>query len=121
MSFDWAEYCELADQMFRSDDGFAPEEARYRAAISRAYYSAVCLSRNRLIENGKLQGPVKNMHSVVPAVLKSGDKGAASIGNKLTQMKVSRSKADYDDDFPGYQHEVKRVLKQARSIISYWG
>lgn len=43
MAFDWAEYVEVAKALI--DAPFAPcDEGKYRAALSRSYYAAYCLT-----------------------------------------------------------------------------
>lgn len=49
MKFDWSEYFNLAQELAAiSSDNFASNEAKLRFAVSRAYYSVFCLSRNYL-------------------------------------------------------------------------
>ena len=46
MSFAWREYLTVAEALLRARNTFAPPEARYRTAISRAYYAAYGAARN---------------------------------------------------------------------------
>ena len=46
MSFPWGDYLKVAEALIRARSTFASPEARYRTAISRAYYAAYCAARN---------------------------------------------------------------------------
>lgn len=46
MSFDWSQYFQLALELIKESDEPASEEAKSRAAISRAYYAVFCRARN---------------------------------------------------------------------------
>ena len=49
MKFDWSEYFNLAQELAAiSSDNFASNKAKLHFAVSRAYYSVFCLSRNYL-------------------------------------------------------------------------
>ena len=45
MSFDWSEYLKLAQELAGQTGNPASQEARLRAAVSRAYYAVFCISR----------------------------------------------------------------------------
>jgi hypothetical protein len=55
MTFNWADYLTLAQQLRQlaaPTKDFSPiSEAAYRAAISRAYYAVFVLCRNYILEN----------------------------------------------------------------------
>lgn len=52
MTFDWSKNLEFAKEQVCVDEHGNVDEAACRAAISRAYYAAFCLSRNYLCHNG---------------------------------------------------------------------
>ncbi len=56
MSFDWSEYFRLAfdlDVRARLEANPQAQEAKWRTAISRAYYAAWCKARNKLLSAEK--------------------------------------------------------------------
>ena len=116
MSFDWSQFLSLVQDLNRAVFRDSTEEARFRSAISRAYYAALHCARKRLLaEDTRVSSSV---HTYVPQAFRdSHDKARKRIGNQLNQLLVSRHKADYDDDFPGLPHERDRVLRQASEVI----
>ena len=116
MSFDWSQFPSLAQDLSKAVFRNSTEEARFRSAISRAYYAALHCARKRLLAEGPRV--FSSVHQDVPKAFRdSHDKARKRIGNQLNQLLLSRRKADYDDDFPGLPHERDRVLKQASEII----
>lgn len=51
MSFDWSEYLNVAKELAGIATNPANQEAKLRAAISRAYYAAFIKARNHLRDN----------------------------------------------------------------------
>lgn len=51
MSFDWAEYLNLAGELCATPTSPSTDEAKYRSAISRAYYAAFGKAKNHLRNN----------------------------------------------------------------------
>jgi len=54
MSFDWADYLTLAQELADQAASSQSTEAKLRSAISRAYYAAFCKESNHLRTNGQL-------------------------------------------------------------------
>ena len=54
MSFDWADYLQLAEALARNPALPGPEEAALRSAISRAYYATYCSARDLAAGRGEL-------------------------------------------------------------------
>lgn len=52
--FDWAQYLTLAEDLREGRGSTVNEEARLRSAVSRAYYTAFCLARDLLIDEGEI-------------------------------------------------------------------
>jgi uncharacterized protein (UPF0332 family) len=50
MPFRWSEYLDLAQELLSRDLSPASDEAKLRAAVSRAYYAALQSAKTRLIE-----------------------------------------------------------------------
>lgn len=100
MSFDWTEYLELAQELVGSSALHATQEARQRAAISRAYYAAFCKCRNYLRDEKEQHVPSGGRaHQFVRDEFKrNSDKLFKRIGYNLERLRSDRNKADYDDD-----------------------
>jgi uncharacterized protein (UPF0332 family) len=99
MSFDWADYLTLADGLNQNPASFGVNEASFRCAASRAYYSAFCSARNVAVAK----------HNLV-LTTSSGDQKAVTdhfyygrsanerlIGQHLRRLRKRRNQADYDD------------------------
>ena len=93
MSFDWIEYLNLADVLIHNKTRFTNDEACFRAAISRAYYSAFCSARNRardvegliVINSAADHGLVKDHY------LKSPNRQRRKIGTWLDRLRLNRN------------------------------
>ena len=113
--FDWSKYIDLAgdlDNQAGTETDPQKKEALYRASISRAYYGAWCLARNRL----KLQTDVavqcpkpggakhqsdedclRDHGCVIHYYEVATDSAWRQIGQNLRNMMFNRKGADYDD------------------------
>src|SRR5687768_14389490 len=60
MTFDWREYLTLSEAL-ASMDG----EAAHRSALSRAYYSVYCATRNWLLARGYILVSQRNIHRTI--------------------------------------------------------
>lgn len=94
MSFDWAEYLWLAQALCGAQVSGPPAgiEARQHAAVSRAYYAAYVLARNRLMNlDGIAIAARANPHQFVGSnYQQSGDPQRARIGIELGRVVSSR-------------------------------
>ena len=124
MSFDWLEYLDLAQELARPPTGPSSQEARLRSAISRSYYAAFCKARNHLRDKegddtipsgGQVHSYVRNQF------MGNSDRVRKKVGENLNQLRIYRNKADYDDIVAGLPATTKRVLKQAKRVISTLG
>ena len=121
MKFDWEEYFNLAKELAGT-----PEEAKLRSAVSRAYYSAFCLSRNYLrdIEQDPRLSHNKTdikVHKYVADEFihhKSKSKTMIEIGKDLNRLRPRRNKADYEDIIFNLPKEAITALMLAENIIS---
>jgi uncharacterized protein (UPF0332 family) len=109
MSFDWAQYSQVAAEL--ADPGVIPTasiEARKRSSVSRAYYAAFCLTRNWLTTvvsdptvRAERRGPSGNLHQTVPNKMRGcTNQAMIEIGEALVRMRQARNFADYDDVLP---------------------
>lgn len=128
MKFDWSEYFNLAQELTAiSSDNFASNEAKLRFAVSRAYYSVFCLSRNYLRDVEKDPRLSRrnsfdiNQHQYVAEEFifhKSKNPKIIKIGENLSRLRELRNKADYSDTMFSLQKDVKYALKITENIIS---
>jgi len=128
MKFDWSEYFNLAQELAAiSSDNFASNEAKLRFAVSRAYYSVFCLSRNysRDVEKdprlSRRNSFDINQHQYVAEEFifhKSKNPKIIKIGENLSRLRELRNKADYSDTMFSLQKDVKYALKITENIIS---
>ena len=111
MSFNWKEYINLAEEFVK----FSNDEARLRTALSRAYYGAFCLARNK---KGFKSYKKSNVHQKVIMSFKSSyDNDEQLIGKYLDDLRKGRNDADYDEDKRIDQKLVKRAVAKAKKIL----
>ena len=67
MSFDWSDYLNVARELAGHPNVEPGEEARFRSAISRAYYTALCCARNHLIHKEARRDLESDVHRTSPA------------------------------------------------------
>ena len=108
MSFDWKEYCELAERLafgVVESASAQRQEAEYRAACSRAYYGAFNVARSSLEPTWTVPWGANKHKFVIDRYSKYAVKGASpdkisafhGIGAKLDRLRAYRNMADYDD------------------------
>ena len=105
MPFNWSYYLDVAQELADQAAEAPPElqEAKYRAAISRAYYAVFCRARNHLryidgIEEPK--PPIKIHSYVINTFIDDPDPDRQGIGSHLYRMRDNRNAADYDLENP---------------------
>jgi hypothetical protein len=122
MSFDWAEYLSLAEDLCAVPISGPPHgsEARQRAAVSRAYYSAFILARNHLRDiDGIRIPPQVNAHQFVGALyLNDPDPVRQGIGDTLIRLRRVRNRCDYDDAVPNLLNLTSVSLSWSAQIIA---
>ena len=100
MSFNWSEYLTLA-QVLTGKAAVSSPEAKFRSAISRAYYGAFCSTRNYLIQNGHRIPKTSEAHKMVREILRNKkDQVSKQVENNLDRLRKDRTNADYEDHFP---------------------
>jgi uncharacterized protein (UPF0332 family) len=120
MTFHWPDYLELAKSLINTQLILpTSNEARQRAAISRAYYAAFCTTRNYLrqqLNNSRLFSDAKAHSDVRKALMKRNSKTAHRIARLLLAVHRERKCADYDDNYAAAKNiliviqEVQRIL-----------
>jgi hypothetical protein len=122
MSFDWSEYLSLAEQLCAVPVSGPPVgiEAQQRAAISRAYYAAFILARNRLRDVDLIGVPLHtNAHQFVANQYEyDPDAVRNAIGYALRRLRRVRNRCDYDDVVPNLRSLVPMSLAWSAQIIS---
>jgi len=120
MSFQWSEYLTLARELIGQAGSPAGQEARRRAAVSRAYYAAFCESRNDLREREGHRIPVGGRaHQYVrDEFKKSADRRRKQVGYDLDRLRSDRNTADYNDHVAGLDAMTKADLALAGKVIS---
>ena len=101
MSFDWADYLTLAQELSGDKPKVSPSrEAKLRSAISRAYYAAHGTGRNHLraVDNDKTIPSGGEVHQyVINKFIGSSDKDRVGVGSELKRLRADRNKADYEE------------------------
>lgn len=124
MSFDWLHYYTLAQDLI----GIKPshpvnEEAKLRAAISRAYYAAHWITRNYLKEKYNFVPGKGDEHGGIWRELYKGPpkypESFIMLGSQLERLYDYRRKADYEANLSvNMVTTAKTALQMANKIIS---
>jgi len=98
MSFEWADYLELAQNLSASPASPGPEEAALRTATSRAYYAALHLASQRAQAEGYIPTFSGDDHQGISRHFRTlgADRVRKKIASDLDRMRKSRNQADYD-------------------------
>lgn len=117
MSFDWKGYVHLAEELQKRT-----EESYLRSSISRAYYGAFCIARNKKgYQNYKLKRG-ENIHwIVIDAYKNSSNANEQNIGRILDKLRKTRNDADYDENKPIKKDLAERIVISAKQILSHFG
>jgi len=111
MAFDWIEYLNLATELSTH-----PDEASQRTAVSRAYYFAYNIAKDRAIANQYSQPEDGSSHDNLWALYNrnsssDGCKRLALLGGRMKRKRVI---ADYRQHFSRINEELAGVLEDAR-------
>jgi hypothetical protein len=122
MSFPWSDYLTVAEALIQARNSFAPAEARYRAAISRAYYAAYGTARNHAQEHaGYTPVPSGRDHGLVANHYLQGiSRTHHQIGRTLRRLIDNRLQADYDNDIPADVRQLALAsVQEARQVFGW--
>ncbi|MFM6308082.1 MAG: hypothetical protein ACKPGB_07410, partial [Dolichospermum sp.] len=108
MKFDRLSYLEVAETLYNEvistsnqANSASINEAKIRSCISRAYYSAFCLTRNYLRDfegYSNLKTLKFNVHNyVIEELGNSKKRDFNKLGNILDRLRLSRVEVDYQD------------------------
>lgn len=106
--FNWRDFFTLAKELQVGD------EAHQRSAISRAYYSAFCRSRDlaRLNPSG-----MRDSHKAVSDwYITQGDPVHSEVGTELAKVKISRVYADYHSRVLGLERMTAIAMNRVSQI-----
>lgn len=119
MNFNWAEYYLLAKELCVPNEDGTIDEAKFRSAISRAYYAVFCKARNFLKNKGANVPRDGSTHEFVKEMfIRSNDKTWKRIGLSLQRLKMNRTFADYEDVFASLQKTAEASIKEAERSLS---
>jgi len=112
MSFDWRDYLILSEELAKRS-----EESCLRTSISRAYFAAWCIARNKKgYKNYKPKGG-KNIHWIIINAYKNAkDKALRKVGWNLDELRKTRNDADYNEDKRVNKELAERMLILAKGI-----
>lgn len=122
MRFNWCDYLDLANEL-AGKRGISSQEARFRSAVSRAYYGAFCLARNHLKKQGCTIPETGEAHWKVPKIFREeNDRRCKQIAGDLDRLRKDRRDADYEDQFPGVlAKQTSLDISLAQRVINYLG
>jgi uncharacterized protein (UPF0332 family) len=121
MSYDWAEFLELAESLESNPDSIGPKEAALRSAASRAYYAAFHQALDHAIREGFSPAYTGDDHRRVQAYFRRyspPNKTRRKIAQELNRLLAERHKADYRNDI-GKRPEslASHAIGMAKQII----
>lgn len=118
MSFDWKEYLLLAQKIYRGREDLGHEEAIHRCAVSRAYYSAFCGSRNFARDHLQYV-PSNSSQDQITIRDCFRHKGRNDVASKLYELLKWRRQCDYDDDVPNIANLSNSAIARAYEIFNH--
>ncbi|KPJ64922.1 hypothetical protein AMJ44_11920 [candidate division WOR-1 bacterium DG_54_3] len=119
MKFNWCAYLDLAEEL-AGKAVLSSQEARFRSAVSRAYYGVFCLARNHLKKQGCPIPETGEAHKIVPKIFRDKkDRLCKRISSHLDRLRRDRRDADYEDQFPGVlAAQASLDISLAKEIIN---
>jgi uncharacterized protein (UPF0332 family) len=128
VAFCWRHYLELSKELAMH----TADEAKLRAAISRAYYAAFCNARNYMIytDHNSFPPDSREQHKYLVQYFKGEspeskpddmDGTRERIGRDLNSMRHDRRKVDYDDKVDNLESLNKKaldVIKRSERVVS---
>ena len=116
MSFDWIDYFKLANNLLADFDSTL-EEAYYRRAISRYYYSAFHITENKMKTKYKYTPQTANAHQKLIEFLrnkKTNNHKIEKIWDNLRSLNNQRNSSDYDDEYDFEGQDLKTSAQYAK-------
>ena len=97
MKFDWKSFNRLSMELISNQSLREIEEAYFRTAVSRSYYSAFCCARNFLVNKTGINSGEHVHEFVRNEYERSVNRVEQTIGANLNRLFRERLRADYDD------------------------
>jgi uncharacterized protein (UPF0332 family) len=97
------------------------EEARLRAAISRAYYATFWEAQAQLLTEGERIPRLDAHHVVIDAFQRSPQRARQTIGHHLNKLRADRNEADYQrniGDLANLRLKTQRLLDRAATVLA---
>jgi hypothetical protein len=132
MDFEWFEYYEVAQELYdlavnNNDPSQARKnQARLRSSMSRAYYAALQISKEYLVERSLYypsEDESRTSHAyIIQAFISVRDSKVKMIRQGLAMLRDNRVLADYEKVFPleineTIQDKAQDSLAKARHVI----
>ena len=111
MKFDPVEFYKLAGDLYKQPN---VGERELRTALGRAYYAAFLAAR----DNAGIT-TTSDVHSATVRHYLSN--GQTEIGNRLEDMRIARSRADYELTSNVGKSDVGRILKLSEAVLKKLG
>lgn len=113
MSFDWKDYVSLSEEL-----AIREEKSCLRSSISRAYYGAWCIARNKKGYKNYKSKDKENIHWVVINAYKNAKKKTLrKVGWNLDELRTARNDADYDEEKQVKKELAERMLILAKGVL----
>src|SRR4051794_14471838 len=115
MSFQWADFLRVAEELARQDS-----EAARRSAVSRAYYAAYNIARKKLPPDLTPKFGDRGIHvQLWTAYTQRKAMQLRTIGMNGERLRVSRTRADYDAHIncAPSPKDVAAAIKNATHIV----
>lgn len=98
LNFDWEHYLTLAHHLHQDSSLAVCDEAKWRCAMSRAYYAVFGRAKCHLVYKEHQSLPTLDVHSwVISMYLGDSSKEKRKIGKNLKQLRIDRTIADYEE------------------------
>lgn len=111
MTFDSKGYLAVAQELMEREGLTAPQDARCRSAISRAYYAVYGVARSFAAARPGFERSSGSEHSALSRWFKNQSSPRfRKVGHMLQRLHDQRKSADYGD-------EIENPLDQARASI----
>ena len=118
MAIEWNELITIADELATAKaHADVSEEAYKRSSVNRAYYGAIHLAENVLLNEGSPQPDRNRWHAfIISSFMNSDDKYRIGIGNHLDKLRQYRRKAGYEPDFEKMDWNCTASLRLAKDL-----
>ena len=122
VGFDWAEFLTLARDLCARGD-----EAGYRSAVSRAYYSLYCEARDYVTQGlgWRVDGDTTSRHKALwDTLMAKADPALVKLGLEGERLHKKRADADYEGawiDSAQQKNETSLIIERvirARAMLS---